>query len=582
MKAHEENPVEKSPVTETNRNENDIISQEANATNKNDSNKGDRAADIEKPDKSSIQTVADAALPESGQVINRFKTEAEYRNAIKSMDQELNQLFKVAETTFDWKEIRQRLTDLREKLIALFLKDEDNDKIRERIDQTLALVDKRQSEEREKFDSESGENYDNVKDKVSALIEEVKESKDFKTARESLVKAQDLFRGLRLKKSHRDELFNKVSIAFDELNKRQVQQRENFEMETIENYHKLKKIIEEAVEFSKQATNFGKARERLIQAQSKIKGKKLKRDQREDFYRIIREHFEMLNLRQSEDREHFDEETSVNYNNLRKIVDDAIAFAKSSTDFKQSREELINAQATIKQLTLKRSQRDELYGDIRKVFTELNKMQSVDKVEFEKEAKQNYERLTREINDAFEQVYGLTNFRMIRETLITIQGEIKIMKLNKGQRKELFSRLREAFSVFDKKKQEYFDEKRKENIERFKAKLNHLNKMKEQLTKSIESIKKELDTTKQLAESSDSGEHDAKLKKLNKSLSDAEKSLKANQRKITKLEKEIMRDATKMEKKENKIIVKDIIDVSTSVTPDKPDSGLQSPADEIV
>ena len=404
----------------------------------------------------------DPSNVESGEVLGTNRTEEEYKKAKEAIEKEIAECQKLVEQTRDWKDIRLRLNDAKDKLKALFLEKEDDEKYLNQINELFRMLNDKQAEEQKKFSQESDENYVKLKELVDEAIETADKADNFREARAGLIKVQKNFRGVKLKRSQRDELLDDINKAFEALQQRQAEERENFEMECIENYHSLKKIIDEAVNFSKDTTQFGKARKQLIDAQSNIKGKKLKRDQRDELYQNIRDAFNDLNDRQEADRELFEKETSMNFDNLRKIVDEAIAFAEEATDFKQAREALINAQGTIKGMKLKRGQRDKLYADIRKVFNKINETQEAERKEFDAEANANYKRLTEKVDDAFDLVHGVDDFRLIRETLIAIQGEVKIVKLKRAQRNELFARIREAFGIFDKKKEDYFGKPEKE------------------------------------------------------------------------------------------------------------------------
>jgi chromosome segregation ATPase len=260
-------------------------------------------------------------------------------------------------------------------------------------------------------------------------------------------------------------------------------------MECIENYHNLKGKVDEAVEFAENTVNYGQARQKFINIQNDIKGKNLKRDQREELYQTIRDNFEALNSRQEKERDQYLSQCNDNYEKLRIVVDEAIEFAKTTDNYSDARQRLINAQGEIKGVKLTRDQRDKLYGDIREIFTKLNEQQSGEREEFEKEASENYEKLTKKINDAFELVHGVTDFRLIREVLIAIQGEVKILRLKRDQRNELFGRIREAFGIFDKKKDEFFSKRRSE-------KAGKLKNIKSNLTDKLNNLEKSLDSDK--------------------------------------------------------------------------------------
>jgi hypothetical protein len=420
-------------------------------------------------DELNTQTIDQQPVPQTGDNISQYESDEKYNEAFDSIKSEIDTNVQFANENNDWREIRNRLNISKDKLKALFLKDDDNNSLLDLINSTIENVNNRQSEEQDKFDKESIDNYNSVIDKVKESVQSSIESTDFKQSRELLLNAQELFKNLKLKRSHRDELYKLINEAFDDLTRRQIEERENYEMECIENYHNLKSKVDSAIEFALKSEIFAKAREVLIKVQNDIKGMKLKREQRDELYQLIRSCFDDVNKRQDEDRKSFETDTEANYIKLKKIAEDAVAFAKNTEEFVVAREQLINAQNAIKGMKLKREQRDELYAVIRVVFDDLNGRQSQERADFDKECEDNFKRLTQKVDDSFALVHGITDFRMIRETLITVQSEVKISRLKKDQRTELFSRIREAFSIFDKKRNDFFDtrkdEKRKKLID---------------------------------------------------------------------------------------------------------------------
>jgi len=438
----------------------------------------------------SMNTNDQQPLPQTGDNLSQYDSDEKYNEALIHINEEVSHNIVFAKESNDWREIRNRLNISKDKLKGLFLKDEDNNNLLDLINGAIESVNKRQSDEMEKIEKESFENYNNVIDRVRESVTKSKETKDFKQAREALLSAQDLFKNLKLKRSHRDELIKLINEAFDELTTRQIEERENYEMECIENYHSLKAVVEHALEFAKTSPIFAKSREALIKVQNEIKGKKLKRDQREELFQVIRSAFEDVNKRQDEDRHNFESETTENYNKLKKLVDDAIEFSQTTEEFSVAREQLINAQNAIKGVKLKREQRDELYSHIRAVFEDLNSKQSQDRTEYDTECGDNYTKLTQKVDDCFALVLGVTDFKLIRETLITVQSEVKISKLKKDQRSELFARIREAFGHFDKKKDEFFSKRKDER----KTKLSDIKKnLQEKIARLNELIAKDSD-----------------------------------------------------------------------------------------
>jgi hypothetical protein len=379
-----------------------------------------------------------------------------------------------AKTTTDLKQVRNQLRDKMQVVKNLTLNKEHSDDLLSKIGMAFEDLNQRQMEENAKYEEEFNENYNKLKSIVDEAIVFAVDTMNFVKARENLIAAQNEFKEIRLKPAHRDELFTKLKQAFEDLSKRQTEERERYEMECIENFHSLKNIIDEALLFIETSANFSKSRETLIKTQNAFKGLKLKKDQREEQYKRIQDAFEVLNHQQAEEREKFEVECNDNYVNLKKMVDESITFVQTSTDYKDARETLIKAQNTIKGFKLTRQQRDDLYSLIRRVFDDLNRRQSEDRKNFEKESNENYLNLTKKIEEAAADMQILTDFRHIREILIAIQSEVMIVNLKRERRNELFSRIREAFSDLDKKRVEYRELKRQEKVEKLQSILTNL------------------------------------------------------------------------------------------------------------
>ena len=468
--------------------------------------------------------------PQNGDVLVQYNDETAYRTAYDTFKTELDKAVAFTGESTDWREIRKQLVDVRDRLKALFLKEEDNHELNDIIRATLESVNQRQSEEQEKLDQESQANYDSVIGIVNESVEFAKTSNDFKKSREALLAAQDAFKNIKLKRSHKDELYKMINTAFDGVSQKQNEDRENYEMECIENYHNLKNKIDAAIEFSNKSEIFAEARKALINVQSLIKGLKLKREQRDELYQLIRDAFDGVNTRQENERLEFANITNENYDKIKKVVTDSIAFAESSEDYSLSREQLINAQNQIKAMKLKRDQRDELFAEIRAVFETLNEKQSSERESYDTECNQNYEKLTEKINDCFGLVHGTTEFNIIRESLITVQGEVRIARLKKDQRNELFSRIREAFSLFDKKKNEYYDQRKEDKTSKLQdIKTNLIEKiarLEDVMAKDLESLEI------QKSKLSDSSIDEFLISEINTKIGNIESRIKEKQESI--------------------------------------------------
>lgn len=418
---------------------------------------------------------------QNNNIRTEYANQENYDSAIKEYSENLDKLIELANDSNEWRELKRKFADFREKLKSLFFNDEDNNIFIDKINNALDNINKKQNEEKELFELKSQNNYDSIIDVVKNAFEFATNNSDYKMAREKLLEAQESFKNLILKRSHRDELHKFIQNGYNIVSQKQSEERENYEMECIDNYHILKNKIDEVIEFVNINKIFTESRKALINIQNQIKDLKLKREQRDELFKVIRNTFDDVNKRQDEERKNYETEIVENYNATKTFVDEAINFANTSEDYSNSRERLIEAQNFIKSKKLKKEQRDELYADIRAVFEELNKKQSDERDSYENESNQNYQKLTDKVNDCFALVLGLTEFNIIRESLITVQGEVKVAKLKREQRNELFSRIREAFSVFDQKKNEYYA-----NLK--ESKINKLNNIKSNYEEKIKRL----------------------------------------------------------------------------------------------
>ncbi len=378
---------------------------------------------------------------------------------IEDFRDEVNVLFESLKQSTDIRDSRNKINEKIKFLKALALGREAYEEFNTKLSAALDEINQKQRQEFEKLDQEQITNYNSIKEKVEEAIQETENIVEFKTAREKLISVQTEMNSLTLKREHKDELVQKFNIAFQNLNKRQSEEWEKYEMEYSENYLNLKKIVEEAVIFAADNPNFKEAREKLIAAQQNFKGLRLKKENREELFKKIQDAFDSLKERQNADREGFDEEADENYVKIKPVVDDAITFAKDVTNFKQGREALMSAQAAIKGIKLRKEHRDELYAAIRTTFEGLNERQTEEREVFDKETDENNSKLIEQLAKCTEELNNDPEFNKIRDILIAVQGDVKLLKLKREQRNQLFTKIRELFAILDTKRKEYRDNK---------------------------------------------------------------------------------------------------------------------------
>lgn len=398
------------------------------------------------------------------------KMEAILNNHYNSLKEKIDTAIKQSVQTNDFKEAREFLLAAQNEFKEMNLSKEHREELVAQLNQAFEDLNQRFARQKESYEMECSENYLTLKKKIDETLDVIEKSKDTRRSRLVLINVQNEFKGLKLKKEQREEQYARIQNAFEELNKKQQLEQEEYEKECVENYIKLTELVESSIKFSEITTTYKDAREKLIEVQNTIKNLRLKKEQREELFQKIRDAFDSLSERQNVERDSYDKECNDNYNMLKANIEGAIVFAQNSTNFKQARETLISAQNAIKGMRLKKEQREELYAKIRETFNDINKKQSEEREQFEKETSENFAKLIKRIEQIETDIANTNEFRQIRENLIAIQNELRIVKLKKEQRDDLFSKIRIAFDNFDKKRNEY-----KESIKRQKAeKLNNL------------------------------------------------------------------------------------------------------------
>jgi len=403
------------------------------------------------------ETNSDFSIP-----INKEALEEENK-LFNTLKDELKELQELVSSSDDFRAVRKRIVELKEKVVALYLvsKTEKDDFI-DSLQKSFEVLSERQEKVKEDLEAKWNENLESISGEIEETFEKIKDMTLFKEARELLINVQKKVKDIDLKKDAKDSIFKRLQDAFTDINERQDRERESYEMECSENYLNIKPKVEAAVKASEVAENFKNARQFLMDTQTSLKDLKLKKEQRDELFGAIRAAFDALNQRQDIERKEFDEIANASYAQIRPIIDEAIAFAANIADFAKARQTLIDAQSKLKDLKLKRTQRDELYAAIREVFNKLNESENSDKEEFFAEAEANYLKLEVKANEAIALVNYSTDFAEIRDALIAVQDEVKIVKLTKNQRNDLFSRLRTAFKEFDAKRDDFMSKRRTE------------------------------------------------------------------------------------------------------------------------
>ena len=216
-------------------------------------------------------------------------------------------------------------------------------------------------------------NYFNLREILEVGLENASHSGNLHEAKGFLIEVQSHFRGLKLRREDREELYNKLQDAFSALNKKIEDERLDFELTALSNYADLKPDVEKASDLATNSQNTKETWDFLIGVQNRIKGAKLVREQREELFGGLQEAFTMIKLRREEEQRVFEEESQQNYIRLKALVEKGLIQAEETHEYKETREFLKKIQSEFKGIKMLHEQREELYSRLQTAFDILGK-----------------------------------------------------------------------------------------------------------------------------------------------------------------------------------------------------------------
>lgn len=231
------------------------------------------------------------------------------------------------------------------------------------------------------------ENYLMLKEIVDLGLANALKAGDLHEAKGMLIEVQSHFKGLKLRREDREELYARLQIAFTEVNSKIEDERLKFESEAFVNYVDLKPAVGEAIALANKSRDFRSTWDFLIGVQGRIKGARLLREQREELFAGLQDAFTMVKLWRDEERQSFETEAQQNYIRLKALVEKGLTDAGETHEYKETREYLKKIQAEFKGIKMAHEQREELYSRLQTAFDILGKRLE----EFFRNKKKNWE-----------------------------------------------------------------------------------------------------------------------------------------------------------------------------------------------
>lgn len=230
--------------------------------------------------------------------MGKFKeNEQECKKNYEQILSNVRQCESLADTSTDWHGARDEMKKVQEKLKSVKLQKDQQNELWQRMNAAFEKLGRRQTEEREKYESECNSNYVRLGNKVKECQELAGYSTDWHGSRDHIKGVQEELKSTKLKREQRDNLFGRVKEAFDTLGRRQTAEREKLEAEYNSNYASLDSKMTECVRLANYSTDWKGSREILKNTQEELKRVRLKREQRDELWQRMNNTFETLNSR---------------------------------------------------------------------------------------------------------------------------------------------------------------------------------------------------------------------------------------------------------------------------------------------
>lgn len=322
--------------------------------------------------------------------INNIKAEIENKNFSK-LENQLDSLENEVRKTTDFKKTREELKNFQQNLKNYCLEKNKREIIFKQVQSLFDTLFKRQKEQNEKYESECKRNFETIQRTLNELDYHVSNSTNWKEVKEKIKDIQTKIKELKFNKEQREIIYKRINSYFEKINTRQTKANEEYRKECEKNENYISRKADECSSLSYNSTNWKNAREYIFSVMKEMKDLKLSKDSRQKIYNRIQESLERLNKRQNEEKRKYDEKCNSNYSSFISKVRDfknSISYSDGS-NAKELRENLKDLQGDIKNYSLNRDQRQDLFNQVNDCFSRLQIKQQnfFDKIRIERTEK---------------------------------------------------------------------------------------------------------------------------------------------------------------------------------------------------
>lgn len=403
------------------------------------------------------------------------KNFAEEAENYKIFELKFIEAIRKAEKTEDLREAKSILIEVQQNFRGIKLFWKDREELNMRLQEAFRKVNSQIEEEKKQSYEEALLNYTQLKVKVDEASFLASNPKDFNETWEFLLEVQAMFKNTRLLNEHRETLYGKLQESFAKIKEFRERERNEFASGSLQNQAQLNELLAEAIKSVQESDDFRGLKDRLINLQSEIRNARLTREVRDELNTRVQDAFTMLHVRQdavfTAKRQNAENQFQLFESRSKEILKQA----KESADYNKVRADIKQIQAEMRDSSMFMEQRESLRNMIQEAFETVNNRQDQERLTFETEAQNNYNRLKKLVDDGLAQANESNEYKETREYLKKIQSEFRGIKLVKEQREALYSRLQSAFDILNTRVDIYFREKKKNWEVKMQYRLSSMN-----------------------------------------------------------------------------------------------------------
>jgi len=363
--------------------------------------------------------------------------------------------------TSDLKQTRNELQEIRELIRESKLLREHKDDLFVLVQDAFNKLQHLRDMEQENYQKEAENNYMVLQEVVKTALQKASSSIPIAEKKEILISAQEKFRGVKLLREQREELFSELQSAFDELKTLQDIERYNFESEAARNYQLIKQKIDDTLISLPDNDDFNSSRKLLSGLQEEIRTYRLTREQRDELISVVRQESDCIRKKQEKEKELHESESRMNYDlvkpRLTLLLDDIMQM----TDLRAAKRNLISFQSDIRDKLFLREHREDIRNIMNMAFTELNSKLTEEKIKSGLTSAYHYKELKKQVEDGFKQANESVEYKKTRNFLKTVQSHFRGAGLGREEREELYTKLQLSFAILNNRVDEYFRNKKK-------------------------------------------------------------------------------------------------------------------------